>query len=74
MIRTWSRCKGGDYRAFKRIVFRYQDRIYNLCLHMLRDAEEAQDVFIKAYGGLEGLQAGLVVPHVALSGRGQRLS
>jgi len=49
--------KGGDHPAFGRLVLRYQDRIYNLCRYMLRDAEEAQDaaqdVFFKAYGSLK---------------------
>lgn len=39
--------------AFKRIVAEYQDRIFNLCMFMLREKEDAQeaaqDVFVKAY-------------------------
>jgi RNA polymerase sigma-70 factor, ECF subfamily len=53
-----TRCKGGDRAAFEQLVLKYQDRIYNLCRHMLQDADDArdaaQDVFIKAYGNLKG--------------------
>jgi RNA polymerase sigma-70 factor, ECF subfamily len=51
-----TRFKGGDKSAFEEIVREYQDKIYNLCRHMLRDphsAEDAaQDVFLKAYQAL----------------------
>ena len=51
-----ARFKSGDSSAFEEIVRAYQDRIYNLCRHMLgnvHDAEDAaQDTFIKAYRGL----------------------
>jgi len=50
----------GDTSAFGEIVLRYQDRIYNLCRHMLgnaHDAEDAaQDVFLKAYQALPRFQ------------------
>lgn len=43
--------------TFKQLLLQNQDRIYNLCRHMLgnpHDAEDAaQDVFIKAYRNLE---------------------
>jgi RNA polymerase sigma-70 factor, ECF subfamily len=46
----------GDTSAFGELVLRYQDKIYNLCRHMLgnaHDAEDAaQDVFLKAYQAL----------------------
>jgi RNA polymerase sigma-70 factor, ECF subfamily len=42
--------------AFKSIVEKYQDRIFNLCVYMLRDREDArdaaQDVFLKAFRSL----------------------
>ena len=42
--------KQGDASAFGEIVLRYQDKIFNLCRHMLgnaADAEDAaQDVFL----------------------------
>ncbi len=50
------RFKNGDASAFEEIVLKYQDKIYNLCRHMLgnaHDAEDAaQDVFLKAYQAL----------------------
>jgi len=51
-----NRFKDGDTSAFEEIVFKYQDRIYNLCRHMLQNAHDAedaaQDVFVKAYQNL----------------------
>jgi RNA polymerase sigma-70 factor, ECF subfamily len=50
-------CKGGDHAAFEQLVLKYQDRIYNLCRHMIQDAEDAQDAaqdaFLKAYAALK---------------------
>ena len=55
-----NRFKEGDASAFGEIVFKYQDRVYNLCRHMLRNAEDAedaaQDVFLKAYQALPKFQ------------------
>jgi RNA polymerase sigma-70 factor (ECF subfamily) len=52
--------KKGDTSVFGEIVLRYQDKIYNLCRHMLgnaADAEDAaQDVFLKAYQSLPKFQ------------------
>jgi len=52
--------KQGDTSAFGELVLRYQDKIYNLCRHMLgntADAEDAaQDVFLKAYQALPKFQ------------------
>lgn len=46
------RFKHGEAAAFNDIVLKYQDRIFNLCIYMLRDAHDAQDAaqdcFIKA--------------------------
>jgi RNA polymerase sigma-70 factor (ECF subfamily) len=54
------RFKDGDSSAFGEIVLKYQDRIYNLCRHMLgnlHDAEDAaQDAFLKAYQALPKFQ------------------
>jgi len=51
------RFKKGEKAAFEEFVLKYQDRIYNLCRHMLgntSDAEDAaQDTFIKAYQKLK---------------------
>ena len=54
------RFKDGDPSAFGDIVLKYQDKIYNLCRHMLgneHDAEDAaQDAFLKAYQALPKFQ------------------
>jgi len=51
-----NRFKDGDTSAFEEILLKYQDKVYNLCRHMLgnsHDAEDAaQDVFLKAYQNL----------------------
>lgn len=51
------RFKKGEKAAFEELVLIYQDRIYNLCRHMLHNAHEAedaaQDTFIKAYQHLK---------------------
>jgi len=58
--RIIERFKNGDSSAFGDIVLKYQDKIYNLCRHMLgneHDAEDAaQDVFLKAYQALPTFQ------------------
>jgi len=55
-----NRFKGGDTSAFGEIVLKYQDKVYNLCRHLLgnaHDAEDAaQDVFLKAYEALPKFQ------------------
>ena len=47
---------GGQNRAFDELVRRYRDRVYRLCMKILRhedDAAEAlQDAFLSAYRGL----------------------
>jgi len=47
---------GGENRAFDELVRRYRDRVYRLCMKILRhedDAAEAlQDAFMSAYRGL----------------------
>jgi RNA polymerase sigma-70 factor, ECF subfamily len=52
-----NRVKGGDQRAFKLLVERYQRKVYAVALGMLKDKEEALDVsqeaFIKVYKYLE---------------------
>jgi RNA polymerase sigma-70 factor (ECF subfamily) len=52
--------KGGDHEAFGRLVLKYQDKIYNLCRHLLgnaHDAEDAaQDTLIKAYQNLNNFR------------------
>ncbi len=55
-LNSIKRFQDGDISAFGDIVLKYQDRIYNLCRHMLRNANDAedaaQDVFLKAYQAL----------------------
>ena len=54
------RFKRGEQAAFEELLLRHQDRIYNLCRHILgntSDAEDAaQDTFIKAYQKLKGFK------------------
>ena len=51
-----NRFKDGDISAFEEIVLKHQDKIYNLCRHMLGNAHDAEDaaqeVFLKAYQNL----------------------
>lgn len=55
-----NRCRCGDQAAFGVIVGRYQDRIYNLCVHLLGNSSEAEDMaqatFLKAYRNLGRFQ------------------
>ncbi len=54
------RFRNGDPSAFEVLVLQHQDRIYNLCRYMLQDPQDAQDaaqdVFLKAYRGLNGFR------------------
>jgi RNA polymerase sigma-70 factor (ECF subfamily) len=54
------RFKTGEESVFEELLLKYQDRIYNLCRHMLtnaHDAEDAaQDTFIKAYQNLSNFK------------------
>ncbi len=51
-----SRFKGGDKNSFRRLVERYQTKVYSIVLAMVRDKSDAddlsQEVFIKVYRGL----------------------
>jgi RNA polymerase sigma-70 factor (ECF subfamily) len=51
------RFKEGDFSAFEEIMLGYQDRIFNLCVYMLRHREDAQDAaqetFIKVFRNLK---------------------
>ena len=56
-----ARCKEGDRDAFRRLVLKYERRIYGIVVGMIRDREEAwdltQEVFVKVYrhlGSFEG--------------------
>lgn len=52
-----NRFKEDEESAFEELVLKYQDRIYNLCRHMLGNTHEAedaaQDTFLKAYQKLK---------------------
>jgi RNA polymerase sigma-70 factor (ECF subfamily) len=58
--RIIEKCKNGDPAALEEFISAYQDKIYNLCRHMLgneHDAEDAaQDVFLKAFQALPKFQ------------------
>lgn len=56
-----SRCLGGDTEAFRVIVERYQERVYNVAFHMTGSHEDsldlAQDSFIRVFRALSGFKA-----------------
>jgi RNA polymerase sigma-70 factor (ECF subfamily) len=43
------RCKGGERAAFDNLIRRYEDRIYNLCFHLVGDEEDALDLAQEAF-------------------------
>jgi RNA polymerase sigma-70 factor (ECF subfamily) len=49
--------KAGDRTAFSQIVEKYQQPVYNICYHMLKNTEEAEDaaqeVFLRVYSKLD---------------------
>jgi RNA polymerase sigma-70 factor (ECF subfamily) len=49
--------KAGDRVAFSQIVEKYQQPVYNICYHMLKNTEEAEDaaqeVFLRVYSKLD---------------------
>jgi RNA polymerase sigma-70 factor (ECF subfamily) len=53
-------CLQGNSAAFGELVRRYQDRLYNVVLRMVLNAEDAQDVvqdaFLHAYQALDGFK------------------
>ncbi len=52
--------KDGDVSSFEQLVLKYQDKVYNLCRHMLGSAHDAddaaQDTFTKAYQNLNNFR------------------
>lgn len=56
-----SRLRRGDGAAFEELVRGYQDRIYDFCVRMLADQEEAfdltQEIFLSAHQHLERFRA-----------------
>ncbi len=53
-------CQNGDADAFGELVTRYKDRIYNVAYRFLGNHEDAQDVaqevFVRAYHGIQGFK------------------
>jgi len=49
--------RAGDQTAFSQIVDKYQKPVYNICYHMLKNGEEAEDaaqeVFLRAFSKLD---------------------
>ncbi len=49
--------KAGDQTAFSQIVDKYQKPVYNICYHMLKNGEEAEDaaqeVFLRVFSKLD---------------------
>jgi len=54
--------KGGDLDCFNQLVERYQRQVYNLCLRMLGNTHDAEDVtqgaFISAFKGIGRFKGG----------------
>ncbi|MBN1993013.1 MAG: sigma-70 family RNA polymerase sigma factor [Anaerolineae bacterium] len=52
-----AQAKAGQQAAFGRIVEKYQQPVYNICYHMLKNTDEAEDaaqeVFLRAYTKLD---------------------
>lgn len=53
-------CRNGDAEAFGELVRRYKDRVYGVAYRFLGNHEDAQDVaqevFVRAYHGIQGFQ------------------
>lgn len=60
--RLISAAQKGDLEAFNQLVLLYQERIYNLALRILGDADSAEDItqntFLNAYRSLSGFRNG----------------
>ncbi|HWV25095.1 MAG TPA: sigma-70 family RNA polymerase sigma factor [Thermomicrobiales bacterium] len=58
--------QAGDLDAFNQIVIRHQRSVYSVCLRMLRDPAQAEDVtqeaFIRAWNAVGSFKGGLVRP------------
>jgi RNA polymerase sigma-70 factor (ECF subfamily) len=53
-------CQQGDTSAFDELVRRYKDRVYHVVYRFLGNHEDAldvsQEVFVRAYGGIQGFK------------------
>jgi RNA polymerase sigma-70 factor (ECF subfamily) len=56
-----ARARGGDRAAFDELVLRHEDRVFNMALRMLGNADDAldlaQEVFLSAYRALKGFES-----------------
>ena len=54
------RAKHGDHDAFGQLVLTHQNKVYTLCVHMVTNREEAEDLaqeaFLKAWRNLDSFQ------------------
>ena len=54
------RAKNGDHDAFGQLVLAHQNKVYTLCVHMVTNREEAEDLaqeaFLKAWRSLSSFQ------------------
>ncbi len=71
------RLKRGDAAAFEMLVKAHQDRVYDFCVRMLGDREEAfdltQEIFISIHQHLDQFRAGREAVDVDLSHQPQPL-
>jgi RNA polymerase sigma-70 factor (ECF subfamily) len=55
-----AQARNGEYAAFEELVRRYRNDVFALAYHYVRNREEAwdlaQDVFVKAHGGLKSFR------------------
>ncbi len=55
-----AQARSGEYGAFEELVRRYRNDVFALAYHYVRDREEAwdlaQEVFVKAHGGLKSFR------------------
>ncbi|HEX5137130.1 MAG TPA: sigma-70 family RNA polymerase sigma factor [Planctomycetota bacterium] len=56
-----ARARDGDRAAFDELVLRHEDRVFNMALRMLGNADDAldlaQEVFLSAYRALKGFES-----------------
>jgi RNA polymerase sigma-70 factor, ECF subfamily len=54
------RCRQGDVQALRELTMSYQDDVFRLALHLLRDSDlardTAQDVFLNVFRALPGFR------------------
>ena len=54
------KCQAGDRDAFDRLVLAHENRVFRVCLRLLRDTDEAtacaQDVFVEVWRGIRSFR------------------